>query len=667
MYKTYVPVMSGNEKLCDEKLVSALKKADVDKILIAVSLVLENSAALRVHKERLAEETAFFRDRGIDVGFWLVPTLGYGSGNAVVQGEKAKTFTKKRLIADTGAMKGTKTEAFCPLDPGFVKAFCECICEYARIGTDLILLEDDLYFGNFDLRETGCCCDLHLRAFAEKTGKLYTPEELCRALFGESPASNKLRKEWQTLKSDTMLQFLRSVRAALNRVDPHIRLGVSANHVTYDLDGAPLQKMARAAVGDTVPFVRLTGAPYWETARLPSNIECVRLQIHWMKNSGIEMISEGDTYPRPRSRVPAAYLECFDQILRASGGTQGILKYMLDYTSAPMYDPGYLQFHTRNMQKYRLIDEYFGGKDCVGVNLCEFQHLLADRVFDEAEPLENMALYAHQDAVCPPSIVMARDNSLPVAYGAEGYASFIFGENGRHAAESDFRHGAILDAKAALLLHARGIDVGFESASLAELPNEEYFIPYGDKVLVENPNWDIPAKYYAFSLKKAAKVHSEFRFAESSVSLQVQKKAEARPFPACYTYENAARQKFVVYAFVAFSATPRNVLLPWVTGRFRNIYRQKQLTDLIAWAQGAPLPAVCTGNPDLYILCKKKGNELTVGLWNLYADTICGASVELNRAYETCEIVGGEGSVFGNKVVLKSEIKPYEFVILNLR
>ncbi len=667
MYRTYVPVMSGNANICTEELVAELKKANADKILLIAPLVLEDEQALKAKRERLAAETAYFRERGIWVGFWLVPSLGYGSGNAVVQGEKAKSFVKKRLIADTKTMRGTKTEAFCPLDPGFVRAFCECICAYAQIGTELILLEDDLYFGNFDLRETGCCCDLHLRAFAEKTGRLYSPEELCRALYCEGSASVGVRRAWQELKRETMLQFLRSVRAALNEVDARVRLGVSANHVTYDLDGAPLQEMARAAAGKTEPFVRLTGAPYWETARLPSNIECVRLQIHWMRGSGAEMISEGDTFPRPRSRVPAAYLECFDQILRASGGTEGILKYMLDYTSAPLYDPGYLQFHARNRDKYALLDKYFSEKESVGVNVCEFQHLIADRIFDDAEPLEFMALYAHQDAICPPSIVMARDNSLPVSYGVPGYANIIFGENGRHAGEKELRSGAVLDAKAAMLLQERGIDVGFTKAEPAKLPNEEYFYPYADKILVENANWDIPARYYAFTLKEGAKIRSEFRFAASSLSLQVNERAQEKPFPACYTYENASGQRFVVYAFSAFTATPRNVFLPWVTGRFRNIYRQKQLCDLIAWAQRRPLPAVCNGNPDLYILCKKKGENLTVGLWNLYADGIFGAEVLLDGEYTSCEIVGGAGRLAGNKVILESEIRPFEFVILDLQ
>ena len=74
-------------------------------------------------------------------------------------------------------------------------------------------------------------------------------------------------------------------------------------------DGATVQELAYAAAGDTNPFVRLTGAPYWarENNTLSAVIESNRMQLGWFKDSGIEMISEGDPYPRPRSRIPAAY------------------------------------------------------------------------------------------------------------------------------------------------------------------------------------------------------------------------------------------------------------------------------------------------------------------------------------------------------------------------
>jgi hypothetical protein len=52
-----------------------------------------------------------------------------------------------------------------------------------------------------------------------------------------------------------------------------------------------------------------------------------------IEDKNIEVLSEGDVYPRPRHKIPANYLEIFDTALRAADCTNGIHKYMLDYTS----------------------------------------------------------------------------------------------------------------------------------------------------------------------------------------------------------------------------------------------------------------------------------------------------------------------------------------------
>ena len=63
-------------------------------------------------------------------------------------------------------------------------------------------------------------------------------------------------------------------------------------------------------------------------------------------------MAEGDVYPRPRINCPASYLEGFDTAIRASGCTDGILKYGLDYTANADYETGYARFHERNTPLY---------------------------------------------------------------------------------------------------------------------------------------------------------------------------------------------------------------------------------------------------------------------------------------------------------------------------
>ena len=57
-------------------------------------------------------------------------------------------------------------------------------------------------------------------------------------------------------------------------------------------------------------------------------------------------------------------MEYYDTALRAAGCTNGILKYMLDYTAAPDYEPAYLEAHIKNAPVGPALDRLFG---CVAV------------------------------------------------------------------------------------------------------------------------------------------------------------------------------------------------------------------------------------------------------------------------------------------------------------
>ena len=139
---------------------------------------------------------------------------------------------------------------------------------------------------------------------------------------------------------------------------------VATNRANIDMDGVTIQEMAKVVAGNTRPFVRLTGAPYWEGEGRSMNaiIECNRTEIHWFKGWDIETMAEGDTFPRPRNKVPAAYLEILDQILRADGNSDGILKYMNCYDEGVTYEEGYILRHVRNQKKHEQVAELFAGK-----------------------------------------------------------------------------------------------------------------------------------------------------------------------------------------------------------------------------------------------------------------------------------------------------------------
>lgn len=667
MYRINVPVINNLLPEEREEFIALLKKTETDRVFVSVTLTLGDREALAKQLETVKEKTEYFKSRSFRTGIWLYPALGYGGIDEF--SASPGRYTPKRMLfvrsKDNFTEKKRKysSGAACPLDKNFIRDFSACIAQVAELQPEIIMLEDDFSLSSIDLREVCCCCPLHMHAFWKRTGKKILPEELPVLLYDGAP--NEFRKAWYTLKRDTMLDFLRAIRSAVDAVSPRTRIGLCANRSSYELDGTSIQEMAYAAAGNTQPFVRMTGAPYWEETSLAHNVETARLQAHWLSESSIETLAEGDTYPRPRYRVSAARLEAFDMIMRADGNTNGILKYMVEYNSRLFYERGYIDAHVRNLDAYRIIDRIFGNKKTAGVNLFERQNLIDGRVFDETESLSDVANQLIFDTVAPTSLLFSKDLSLPTAFDSDGYASVVFGENARYTDEKTLRNGAVLDFKAAEILRERGFDVGIESYTRTPKPNLEYFFGFDDIVPVGNPNPDHEGKYFRITTKKGAVTDSEFRYPCKAFNLSGAVASGKASFPACYRYENKRGQRFVVFSFVASTVHVRNNT-PWVTGLFRNYYRQKQAIDAIEWAQRKKLPATSTGNPDLFLLCKKGKNSQAIGIWNLSEDCIPEAVITLDKIYRNADFFFTDGILSGDTIRLSKPLSAFGFAFIEV-
>ena len=641
-HRVYIPIANKAWSPAEEAaLFAQLRRAKPYGVFLGADRCLSNEEALTNETALLQKNVALLRTLGVKVGVWACPTIGYGE-KTPLDSEAVCGWTRLKSVWNGRELGG----AFCPTDERFMAALCVWFRELARLKPDLILLEDDYNLTGHAMDVVGCCCDRHLRLVSERLHEPVTVELLREKLF--TGGSNKYRSAWLAVMGDTLRQTTARIRAAVDEAAPDLRIGLAANRTSFDFEGVDLFTLARIAAGKNRPFIRLTGAPYWRNADRDMDpaaiVECVRLQASWASDPAIELVTEGDTYPRPRYYVSASELEGYDTALRASGCADGILKYMFDYTSKPGYETGYIDAHVRNGPRYAELSACFGGTAPVGLTV-----------------FEPMARYECSDLGSKPSLygrgsflMMSQrflcDQSVPLSYRPSGGACAAFGESAKYLPEEACQRGVLTDAIGARHLMARGIDVGIISCAPGSRPVFEHFIDEDE----DRPVGDV-GTFYRFALKPQASVKSRFVVGSRGFGSS---RAGTDAYPACYIYENAKRQRFMVYAFDLSDFVEDSI---WATGVSKSYCRQRQVQSGIAELQGYPLPAVCPGHPGLHLICGEKNGALSVGLWNFGRDPVCDPEIVLGRRYGSIEYFGCGGRLEGNRVRLDAPLQPYSF------
>ncbi len=649
MYKLMVPVMGFSEGLAKE-----LIRAGTDEVLVVFPRVLRNAAMLGEKIQDFLKAKEYFEGCGIKTGAWLVPSIGYGGTGEPSYSDNDAYLRYTKIKSTTGY----EVFSYCPLDQRFVADFLNTVCSLVKVGTDFIMFEDDFTLSGGKMAEVGCCCDRHMKKYRELVGKSIDIKELRQRLLFEG--ENKYRDAWLKLQGKTLEDFTSQIERAVHEINPKCRIGLSANSSSFLLEGTDISRLAEIVAGDNKPFIRLTGAPYWKNAMTQaSNIDAIRLQVRW-RGKDIELVFEADTYPRPRSWGPSSHMEMYDMILRADGATDGILKYMTDYVSNIHFEPGYIDRHVANGQRYKEIEKRFSGKTTVGLDIIEKTDTFRKMDFSKDVSFSE---YSSRGYLPTMSQWFLCDNSIPTAYGRHGCAHIAFGVNAEYLTEQDLADGIITDAQGAEILMRKGIDVGIKATKKADVPSFEYFIPEDDFTYADT---DRPGKFYEYTLDEKATVMSEFIRVDVSGLLpdtDSMRKSDKR-FSACHIYENAARQRFMIYSFVPHSVY---VTSDWHRGLFRNYYRQKQLAKGIEFLQKRPLPAMCFGAPELYILCKKSEGEMSIGLWNIYPDSVLKPEIYLNEEYTSADFYNYSGKICENKIILDGIIRPYDFCFITVK
>lgn len=628
MYKISVPIMSstvneGNR----ETYLAQCREAGAERVFLVLGSVLGGIPA------HIYDNVAFFKAHGFEVGVWI-DTIGHGGILSHVTEITLPDFTS--MVSLDGKVR---EHISCPLDESFRTAISRAVAALGRTGADIVMLDDD-----FRLAQHGgglfCACLLHLARIRELLGEEISLDELKEQVLSGKP--NRYREAWLTVQNEGMTLLARDIRKAADAVLPSLTVCFCTAVSPWNVDGMDITGIAKILAGENKPLLRLSGAPYWSIKNpnhsLPSVIETARMFASFMKDTGIETMSEGDVYPRPRYTCPASYLELFDAAMRADGSHGGILKYMFDYVAGPQMETGYLALHKAHGAFYKELAAAFPHGANTGVRVYAYPHLfrhadLSLTTLSEISPF-------------PIDGAMLASAGIPTVYAGEGACASVFGDNARLFDLSRLCDGVILDATSALILTERGADVGLrESRGLEK--KKISFLCTSD------------SGYRSLITDGEVKMLDAV-LAEGAVPVLFSPEGESMR-PIAYRYQNAKGERFLVFLFEGetVSAKARS-------GIFKNPATVRALHENLPRVAGKALPAVAEGGIELCLLCEKHGDSLSLLLLNCFADPVLSPVLTLDEEYARAQGLGTDVTLDGRTLTLTSPLHGFSAAAVRL-
>lgn len=626
MYKLSVPLDASTVNRNNrEAYVQLCREAGVKRIFLAMGSIMEPVS------RSLVEKIAYFQSNGFEVGVW---TSTIGHGFLLTHAEDDGNSVFKPIVDIQGRVR---PNTCCPLDDRFLRHISKLVASFAGAGADMVLLDDDFRMSQHG-DELCCACEAHLKRICEIVGEGITVEKIKPYLLSGKP--NRYRDAWVQVQKQGLTDLAQAIRAEVDKVAPSVPVGICTALAPWNVDGVDMVEIAKILAGKSKPLLRLTGAPYWAIKKrqfpIVTVFEIARMLASFAENKGVELVSEGDTYPRPRYICPASYLELFDAVTRIDGGYDGILKYMFDYIAGPHFELGYLEHHNENKAYIEKLAKMFSGGANAGVRIIARPHTYQNADLDLG--CENDISPRPLDAT------MLGCSSIPTVYRGRGVCNSAFGENARSMDLGLLDDGMILDAVSAVILTDRGIDVGLRS--YGKLTEETI-----SRVCTNDP------EYRSFITDGKVRLLSPVMDEKAEPVLYIDKPAREKTI--AYRYENAKGNRFLVFLFEGESIySPTRVCL---SGLVKNQAVQKVLLESLPWIARKKIPAYCAEHPELYLMCKKESNGTCVALFNCFADSITGLQVHLDKAYTHIECLNCEATVSGDTVTLSTKLHAFDF------
>ena len=622
MYQISAPLMndtihSGNR----DQYLSFCREAGVSRIFLAIGNQQIPST--------LGDNIAFFKQNGFEVGVWF-DTIGHGFVLGYIDDSRKSPYP---AIVDIEGIE--RPFANCPFGNAFRERIARFAADVAKLGPDMIMLDDDLRLSQHG-EHLCCACPMHMARISEILGETVTREQIKPFVLSGKP--NKFRDAWLQAQNESMIELVKDIRAEVDKNSPHVTVCTCTAYSPWDVDGMDVPRLARILAGNHKPILRLTGAPYWATKMrkfpLIGVFEIARMLASFVCDEGFELMSEGDVYPRPRYTTPASYLELYDMATRIDGHYDGILKYMFDYGAGVDFETGYLAFHNENRPFYEALERLFPSGANAGVRIVTRPHTYRCADLDLSSPKLHSPL--------PQDGILLGQCGIPTIYSGKGVCNAVFGENARTLDLAELREGTILDATAAVILTERGVDVGLKFVGCMV----DQTIGF---LCTDNPEHKTP-----ITDGQVRVLNAECRDDAEPVLFVTEC---AKNSPIAYRYENARGERFLVFLFEGASIYSRTRVA--LSGLNKNYVIQEALIKTILWVAQEPMPAYCDKNPELYVMCERDGDSMSVALLNAFADPVLHPTVVLDERYSQVECIGCEAVLDGNTVTLTSRVQPF--------
>ena len=242
------------EALCDE-LRRIHSRTGIRRFILSAPghIVRVTGAVTRETYTQIGEQLLAVKERlapdDIEIGYNAMPTLKCGPG--------------RDFVNITGLNGVVSRISACPLDPAFEEFFLGNLREVAAIAKPfLIMVEDDFTLTNHPgIAGFGCCCALHLKAFAERAGRPYSREELREVFARTDDEARRLRRIFDDLSTATLAGLAGKLSRTVAEVSPETRLAFSEVG-NCGSEGSLGPSIARALAGSHRPLMRFHGTSY---------------------------------------------------------------------------------------------------------------------------------------------------------------------------------------------------------------------------------------------------------------------------------------------------------------------------------------------------------------------------------------------------------------------